>query len=358
MALASQFATELGKPQPMTGKALTLLAWQPEHPAMSLASACKRSAAKWLVRPFVLLKLGFRHLLMHWQIACAHQYGAAYELLPEQPPTAGLKSKVVAVITHVCRPDNQDQQKQGAASLERLQNTIEGLLTSFAHCDLHIIINTYRNWEVTGHLPAAIKSQLEVIRHQDTDPMSVGFEVPDIFARHRQGTDWFLHLEDDIVIQDATFLDKLAFFNATVNQPKSLLLPNRYESLNGRKYYIDLRWPHEDFRPEIWSAVTTFKAGHVSFGQCANAHSGCYILNRLQLDLWLDSPRGWDKQVTGAGPQESWSSTMLHEVFELYKPHPLNLYFLEVRHCHPTYFPRLLKFEREQKTIIKCHTAE
>ncbi|MGV3756741.1 MAG: hypothetical protein ACO1QS_15265 [Verrucomicrobiota bacterium] len=325
---------------------------------MSLASACKQTAAKWLVRPLLLLKLGFRHVRMRWQIACAHQHGAAYELLPEKTLTGGMRSKVVAVVTHVCRPDARDLQKKGAASVERLQSTLEGLLTSFAHCDLHIIINAYRDWEVTGQLPTEIKRRLEVIRHQDTDPMSVGFEVPDIFARYRLDTDWFLHLEDDITIHDATFLDKLAFFNATVNQPKSLLLPNRYESLNGRKYYIDLRWPHEDFRAEAWAAAATFKAAGIAFGQCANSHSGCYVLNRQQLDLWLDSARGWHKQVTGAGPQESWSSTMLNEVFELYKPHPLNLYFLEVRHCHSTYFTRLLKYEQEKQIHIKCETAE
>ncbi len=324
---------------------------------MSQGSAFKQAIAKWMFRPLVIVGQCLRNLRMRCHLACAHQYGSAYALLPDRLIGKQPGSKIVAVITHVCRPDESDHAKTGTASCERLLSTIESLLGSFSHHDIHLIVNTYRDWHQTAQLPEPIKQRLEIIQHEEIDPMHVGFEVPDIFARHREEADWFIHLEDDILVQDATFLDKLTFFNQSTNQPKSLLLPNRFESMAGRKYYIDLRWPHGDFRPEAWAALATFQAGGVSFGQCANSHSACYFLNRLQLDLWLDSPRDWHNKITGAGPQESWSSCMLNEVFDLYKPHPSNLHYLEVRHCHPTYFQRLLAYEQEKKIRIQSHTA-
>lgn len=325
---------------------------------MKGVSACKRLAAKLLIRPLVFLMLAARYFRMRWQVACMRQYGHAYELLPALPTKPAGQQKIVAVITHVCRPDAHEPLKKGEASRDRLQNTIEGLITSFSHCDLRIVLNTYRDWNVLAGLPPELKARLEIVTHQEGDPMFLGFHVPDLFARYRTEADWFIALEDDIVIQDATFLDKLAFFNAAIMEPTALLMPHRYETWQGRKFYIDLRWPHDDFRAQAWSGPSMIRLGQLEFGQCSNSHSACYFLNRAQLQLWLDSPRAWQNRMTGAGPLESWGSVMLNEVFHLYKAGPANLHFLEVRHWQPTYFQRLLKFEQEKNVSVKCHTAE
>ncbi len=75
----------------------------------------------------------------------------------------------------------------------------------------------------------------------------------------------------------------------------------------------------------------------VQFSECANIHSGSYLLNHAQLDLWLASGRHLYRQVSYIGPLESAASGCLMEVFRVYKPAPPNLRFLEVRHYDNCY---------------------
>lgn len=254
---------------------------------------------------------------------------------------------VLAAVTHVVPPKSRENLEKRAAAVDRLRHTLEGLTTSFAHHDLRILINTYADWHVLSDLDRAFHDRIEVVSHTQGDPMCIEFEVPDLFASRKEDVDWFFFLEDDIVLQDPLFLDKLTFFNAATNVRK-LLLPHRFEVQAARKFYIDLRWPHHDFREFAWNEAATFPLGSYKFSQCANSHSACFCLAQPQLNHWLATPRAWNRRIMGAGPLESAASGVLHEAFEIYKPHPANLPFLEVRHWHPTYSTRWIEWERNQ----------
>ena len=93
----------------------------------------------------------------------------------EQPEKE--RPKVFAAVAHITSVEESKNPEKGAEKIERLRHTIDGLLTSFAHCDLTIAIQTLPNRNVTAYLP---EYQIKCIQIQDgpeCDPMFVGFRL-------------------------------------------------------------------------------------------------------------------------------------------------------------------------------------
>ena len=87
------------------------------------------------------------------------------------------RPKVFAAVAHITSVEESNNPEKGAEKIERLRHTIDGLLTSFAHCDLTITIQTLPNRHVTAYLP---EYQIKCIQIQDgpeCDPMFVGFRL-------------------------------------------------------------------------------------------------------------------------------------------------------------------------------------
>ena len=141
--------------------------------------------------------------------------------------------------------------------------------------------------------------------------------------------------EDDIVINDSCFLDKIELFNKYSDNDKAILLPNRYEIFNGVKFYIDMG--EIEGKKCKWNKLSKIQINRLEFAESQNPHSACYCLSKKQMRKWELSGREWCNKVTGVGPLESAATFCLFEVFTLYKPHPNNLYFLEVQHWDDKY---------------------
>jgi hypothetical protein len=164
--------------------------------------------------------------------------------------------------------------------------------------------------------------------------MFVGFEAQREFEERTDEFDWFLYTEDDLVLNDALWLEKLSFFNAGA-PPRALLLPHRYEFWRGRRTYLDLV---SKATPEwFWNRLTELVIGGWKFAEFDNPHSGAYCLSRAQLERWLASPRRWYGVASYYGGRESAATGCLGECFRLYKPHPDNVTFLEIRHWDTKY---------------------
>jgi hypothetical protein len=243
---------------------------------------------------------------------------------PPPPPP-----RVVAVVTHVVDPE-----RARGESVDRLARTLDGLLESLAHTQLELVVNTFPARHVVDGLPPYLRDRVTVSESSDLHPMLLGFKAQDQFLLRRDA-DWFIYLEDDLLLADPFLLEKLSLFNEQA-PPGSLLLPHRYELVEGRKTYVDLASKQS---PE-WcpsSRLTVVDAGPWRFGEFENPHSGFYCLSQAQLTRWIESGRHWYARVSYVASRESAATGCLAEVFRLYKPLPENMTFLEVRHLDTKY---------------------
>jgi hypothetical protein len=241
---------------------------------------------------------------------------------PERP-------RVVAVVTHVADPSRSQ-----ATTVERLERTLEGLLESLGHTRLELVLSTLPDRHVAAELPEHLRSRLTVREQEVADPMFLGFEAQGEFERRAGEADWFLYLEDDLVLGDALLLEKLAYFNEGA-PAEALLLPHRYELWQGRKTYIDL--VSRSSLEWTWNRLTELEVGGWRFAEFENPHSGCYCLSQAQLRRWLETGRRWYGLTSYSGPRESAATGCLAEAFRLYKPHSANMGYLEIRHLGSKY---------------------
>ncbi|MEG4089599.1 hypothetical protein [Microcoleus sp. Pol12B4] len=156
----------------------------------------------------------------------------------EQPEKE--RPKVFAAVAHITSFEESNNPEKGAEKIERLRHKIDRLLTSFAHCDLSIAIHTLPNRHVTAYLPEYQIQCIEIQESPECDPMFVGFTLQEEFVERVEKFDWFLFIEDDIVLYDAFILEKLNNFNRQSGYENAILYPHRFEMYKGTKRYIDL----------------------------------------------------------------------------------------------------------------------
>ncbi|MDJ1179455.1 hypothetical protein PJF56_11330 [Roseofilum sp. BLCC_M91] len=248
------------------------------------------------------------------------------------------KPKLLVAITHVTSTEESKCAEKGKEKTDKLTQTIEGIFRSFSGCELKILINTITDRHITQFLPDYQKNKIEVIEQVEIDPMLVGFRSQDEFIKREEQFDWFLYLEDDIIIYDSTFLNKIQCFNANSGSLKKILLPHRYEMLEGKKTYIDFSYdPSDNTAFMNWNKLSILEIGELKFCEFGNPHAGLYCLSKEQLKIWRKSGRFWKEKDIMVGPLESAATCCLFECFSLYKPHPCNLQFLEVQHWDTKY---------------------
>ena len=247
------------------------------------------------------------------------------------PVAIGERPRVLAVVTHVA---TEGRSTEEAAA--RLEQTLDGLFESLAHTDLELVLNTLAGRHVAEALPEHQRERLAVREHEGVEPLFAGFEAQKELAARAGDFEWFCYLEDDLVLRDTFLLEKLAFFNEAA-PPGALLIPHRYELWNGTKFHLDM-WS-KGMRPEErrWNRLTLVELGGWKFAEFENPHSGCYFLSRAQLERWLATGRRWYGISSYVGPRESAATGALEEAFRLYKPHPENIHFLEIRHLGTQY---------------------
>ena len=291
-----------------------------------------REARRWLERnvvaPVALAVETMRAFRTRAEIASFRQRGAVAHRFPE-PPSESSRPRVLAVVTHVA-----DDSRPSEFFVRRLRTTLDGLLESLGHTRLEIVLNTLPGRHVASELPDYLASRLSVRERTGVEPMFLGFEAQAEFVARADEDDWFLYLEDDLVLSEGLMLEKLGYFNDGA-PPNALLLPHRYEFWNGRKTYIDL--VSKSTLQWSWNRLTVIQIESWKFAEFDNPHSGCYCLSRAQLHRWLETGRRWYGQVSYTAPRESAATGCLAESFRLYKPHPSNVNFFEIRHQDTKY---------------------
>jgi hypothetical protein len=259
---------------------------------------------------------------------------AAYPSLAQDKPPPAARPRVLAAVVHIVSEQEYASREAAAVKIDRLVTTLDGLLCSFAHCELKVLLVTMSRRHVTRFLPQRLQDAVEVVLADGGDPMFVGFPAQDALIERRDQHDWFMFLEDDIEIRDSAFLDKVSRFCALPGMERAVLMPNRFEYVDGVKRYIDLTHVVDHIN---WNKLSLQRHDGNLFAECSNPHAGMFLLSRAQLGMLIDSGRDWRGLDIFGGSRESAATFSLMECFVLYKPHVDNLYYLEVRHVDSKY---------------------
>ena len=189
---------------------------------------------------------------------------------------------------------------------------------------------------------ASLAPQVQVLRRDLDDPRELGLAARDWLISHPSPADLNLYLEDDLVIQDPLFVDKILWMAQCSNQ-KCVLLPHRYELTRRMdlppRLLIDGDFDHDAIKawhlPRAGIATGEFRGLQgLQFDCPSNPHSGCFGISRSQLLVLRERDLPCDGFV---GPLETAATYTVGCAFLLLKPALLNRHFLMVEHGHPSY---------------------
>jgi len=281
-----------------------------------------------------------RGVVARARLGTLHQRPTVFRCVAERPRArpagpAGGRLRVYAVITHVVPPVDRLPAEAAAQYLARFQSCLDGLFRAFAHCDLTVEVNTYAGRHLLDRLPAYAAARVRACEHATGDPTRLEFHGHEMIAAAADRHDWFLFLEDDVVLHDPCFLEKLDLFNRAAADPSLVLMPHLYEMSQGRKVYVQRA--ARDGRVNPYSAHTAIHAPGVTFVEFENPHAAMFCLSQAQVRRWAASGRRWRGRTVWVGHNESACTGCLFECFRLYKPHPRHAHFLEAQHWGEKY---------------------
>ncbi len=225
-------------------------------------------------------------------------------------------------------------------------------VNSQLHCTVDVVVCVNKN----NHLLAELGLQEKNYRVHNSnleDPRYLGYSCYEVLRETCGSYDWYCYLEDDIVIRDPLFFNKLEQFYEITGNARYLLLPQRYE-LRERpepsKLYIDgpiwedsatflaaLRLP--DCNNEF---VVPFYKTNYRMVPAENPHAGCFFLKESHLRHLLEQPWYGTPMVGYAGPLESAATMSLLALFHVFKPSFECASFLEVHHYFQKFADRSL----------------
>jgi hypothetical protein len=104
---------------------------------------------------FIFLQTGllreiFRVAMRHTKMMFDHQRGRIINLFKENEQPEKKRQKAGAAVAHITSVEESNNPQKATEKIERLRNTIDSLLTIFAHGNLSIAIQTLRNRHVTA----------------------------------------------------------------------------------------------------------------------------------------------------------------------------------------------------------------
>lgn len=202
----------------------------------------------------------------------------------------------------------------------------------------------------TDHLVDSLLNTKIPFRHfsSPVGPRHLGFLCHEVMRDQKDKYDYYCYLEDDIIVTDPFFFDKLRWFNTLMGN-EYVLQPNRYETTEKgtvRKLYVDGTMPSEWTLPHknlfLLQDISLEHFGFkVRFHASINPHSGCFFLNREQFETWTGHPCFLDGDSSFIGPLESAATLGIVKCFRPYKAAPECAHFFEVLHGDSRYIENI-----------------
>ena len=205
--------------------------------------------------------------------------------------------------------------------------------------DIHVLVNG------DDYLDDALQhfeTSVTIHRHHLDDPRQLALAARDFLVEYESPADLNLYLEDDLIIHDPFFPEKMLWM-AEASEHQCVLLPHRYECLRTPgappRLYVDgtielealQGWHH----PEIGVARGLFRGWQdVSFDRPVNPHAGCFGLSRSQIMFLRNEQLPYGGFVS---PLETAATYTVGKYFKLLKPCSSQREFLTIEHGHPSF---------------------
>lgn len=212
--------------------------------------------------------------------------------------------------------------------------------------ELHVFVNGSHYLQELVHL---LSDRLTVHHCDLEDPMQLPLAASQWLCRHPEPADLHLYFEDDLVIQDPRYVDKLVWFTERT-QHRYVLMPHRLEPCVAQapmRLCVDGPVKPVGQETPVWSdqeqeqARGTYWDGRsVGFAEASNPHSGSFCLSEPQRQRLLASGA---EPMEFVGPLETAATGTVLAQFPVWKTVWAERDFLWVEHGHPSF---LLHLER------------
>ena len=190
---------------------------------------------------------------------------------------------------------------------------------------------------------AAFGSRVTVHQLQLANPRRLPHAARDFLIKDvgEQGSDLSLYLEDDLIIQDRFYVDKMMWFLTRTNH-RYALMPHRYEltgDLDFPRLFVDGPIATRAFpvhhQPAEGVASGQFWDGQtIHFDVASNPHSGSFTLSALQRQMVAERGAADEGFV---GPLETVATFTILQHLPVFKPSWPCRNFLTLEHGHPSF---------------------
>jgi hypothetical protein len=205
---------------------------------------------------------------------------------------------------------------------------------------------------VTGshYLQELIKLQSDrlTVHHLELEnPMELPLAASQWLCHHQEPADLHLYFEDDLVIQDPRYVDKLVWFTERT-QHRYVLMPHRLEPCVAQapmRLYVDGPVKPVGQEKQVWcdqeqelARGTYWDGRSVGFAEASNPHSGSFCLSEAQRQHLLTRNA---EPVEFVGPLETAATGTVLSQFPVWKTVWAERDFLWVEHGHPSFLLHL-----------------
>jgi hypothetical protein len=209
---------------------------------------------------------------------------------------------------------------------------------------LDIVVLQVRGKGIIEHV--GIDPSLYTLEEWDGPPMQLGFETHRVLRDRLGAYDYYAVVEDDMVIHDPLFFEKLAWFEQRFGTTR-LLQPLRYEIAQSGTPAIFAAWPRISVdvlrslgmrrRGQAERLAADWHGRPQTFELPYNPHVGGFFLSDAQLRHWASTPYLYDRDAAFASPLESAMSLGLGRAFDVYRPAAPDPFFLSIEHWGTRY---------------------
>ncbi len=211
---------------------------------------------------------------------------------------------------------------------------------SAVHVDLHLFV-CGEHW--LQEVVELYRSRIHLHQVDLADPRHLPLEAVRQLMDLEDPADLSLYLEDDLVIQDHLYVDKMEWFHQRT-QHRFVLMPHRREPTvaNAPKHlYVDGPIKSADQAEAVWAsdeavvATGRFRSGpEIGFVKASNPHSGSFCVSAPQLAQLRQA--SWPPP-TFVGPLETAATGAVLEHFPILKPSWSCRSFLALEHANPSF---------------------
>lgn len=190
-------------------------------------------------------------------------------------------------------------------------------------------------------------ANISVLKLNLENPRHLGLATRDHLIHHLPSADLFLYLEDDLVIHDRLYLEKLIWFYSQTKH-QMCLMPHRYEmcyAQGGGRLYVDgppsAKAIRKFIKPRVAAAEGRFQGRVISFDVASNPHSGSFCISLPQVKQLRKKslPRSGF-----AGPLETAATYTVMKYFPVLKSSRQYIDFFEIEHAHPSFLGHFNSF--------------